>query len=88
MELWQNMGAGPNFFPMNPMSPGRVDFRGACRAARSQWRPFLLGVLMVFLVALTCYLYLHGSERAERAALAMGGTFIGMLGVAWWVCRR
>lgn len=58
------------------------------RVAREHWRPFVLGVLIVFTFAATCYLYSHGSDRAERAAFAIGGTLVGMLGIAVWVCRR
>ncbi len=70
------------------MSRHRVALSRIFRVVRDHWRPFVLGVLIVFTVAATCYLYTHGSERAERAALAIGGTFIGMLCIAAWVCRR
>ncbi|MBB1626399.1 hypothetical protein A9974_14305 [Achromobacter sp. UMC71] len=58
------------------------------RVVRKHWRPFVLGVLIVFTIATTCYLYAHGADRGERAALAIGGTLVGMLGIAAWVCRR
>ncbi|WP_139122065.1 hypothetical protein [Achromobacter ruhlandii] len=58
------------------------------RTARKNWRPFMLGVLIVFIATAVCGLYLHGSDRAEHAAIVIGWVFIGMLGLASWVCRR
>jgi len=58
------------------------------RAVLSIWRPFVLGVLIVLVATITCMLYMHGSDSAERAALALGGTLIGMLCIAFWVCKR
>ena len=57
-------------------------------AARKNWRPFLLGVSTVFLLAFLCILYLLDSARTERAAIFIGGTFAGMVGLAMLVCRR
>ncbi len=70
------------------MSRHRVALSRIFRVVRKHWRPFVLGMLIVFTTAITCYLYAHGSERAERAALTIGGTLVGMIGIAAWVCRR
>lgn len=70
------------------MSRHRVALSRFFRVVYKHWRPFLLGLLIVFTVATTCFLYMHGSDRAERASLAIGGTFVGMLCIALWVCRR
>lgn len=61
---------------------------GRIRAARAHWRPFVLGMLIVFTVTAVCGLYLHGSHQGEHAAIAMGWTLVGMLALAYWVCRR
>ena len=74
--------------PRKPMSRHRFAKSGLFRAVRNNWRPFVLGVLIVLVLAITCTLYMHGSDRAERAATAIGGTLIGMLCIAFWVCRR
>lgn len=50
--------------------------------------PFVMGLLIALTAMVSCVLYFHGSDRAERAAIAMGGTFIGMLLVSVFVCRR
>ncbi len=71
-----------------PMSRQRVALSRWLHIARKHWRPFLLGVLIVFVAVAVCGLYLQGSDRAEHAAIVIGWTFIGMLGLASWVCRR
>ncbi|MBN9637113.1 MAG: hypothetical protein J0I68_01165 [Achromobacter sp.] len=48
----------------------------------------MLGVLIVFTAAAVCGLYLHGSHQGEHAAMAIGWTLVGMLAIAYWVCRR
>ncbi|MCZ8407570.1 hypothetical protein O9649_07175 [Achromobacter dolens] len=45
-------------------------------------------MLIVFTVTAVCGLYLHGSHQGEHAAIAMGWTLVGMLALAYWVCRR
>lgn len=70
------------------MSRPRVALSGWLRAARRNWRPFVLGVLIVFTVALVCVLYLRGTDRGEHAAIVLGTALIGMLGLGVWVCRR
>ncbi len=60
----------------------------AWRAIRTQWRLFLL-VSSIALIAVTCLLlYVHGSELTESVALIVGGTVMGMLGIAYMVYRR
>lgn len=71
-----------------PMNKFLFALSGVCRAFLNNWRPFVLGLLIVFTAATSCVLYFHGSERAERAAVAIGGTLIGMLVVSFFVCRR
>lgn len=70
------------------MSRHRFALSRVFRAARKHWRPFLLGVSIVFLLAFVCILLLFDSERTERAAVFIGGTFIGMVAIAILVCRR
>ncbi|WP_251881328.1 hypothetical protein [Achromobacter sp. Marseille-Q4954] len=49
---------------------------------------FLL-VSSIALIAVTCLLlYVHGSELTESVALIVGGTVMGMLGIAYMVYRR
>ncbi|WP_183012567.1 hypothetical protein [Achromobacter sp. UMC46] len=60
----------------------------ALRHARRHWREFLLGIAIVFTTAAAAWLYSHGCERAERAALAIGGTLVGMLLLGILVCKR
>jgi hypothetical protein len=55
---------------------------------RACWRPLLLGIAIILTATIAAWLYLHGSERAERAALAIGGTLIGMLLLGALVCKR
>lgn len=71
-----------------PMSRHRFARSVVVSAVRNNWRLFVLGVLIVFVLVVTCILYTHGSDRAERAAIAIGGTLIGMLCIGCWVCRR
>ena len=71
-----------------PMSKLRFAMRGACFALRSHWRPFVLGLLIVITAAVCCALYFHGAERGERAALALGGTLLGMLIIGFLVMKR
>lgn len=60
----------------------------AWRAIRTQWRLFLL-VSSIALIAVTrLLLYVHGSELTESVALIVGGTVMGMLGIAYMVYRR
>ncbi|MCK3552237.1 hypothetical protein MZI99_26485, partial [Escherichia coli] len=70
------------------MRKPRVASSGRLRTARTHWRPFVLGVLIVFTAAAVCGLYLHGSHQGEHAAMAIGWTLVGMLAIACWVCRR
>lgn len=70
------------------MSRHRFAKSGIFRAVRNNWRPFVLGVLIVFVAAISFLLYMHGSDRAMRAAIAIGGTLVGMLGIGFFVCRR
>jgi hypothetical protein len=58
------------------------------RRMRACWRPLLLGIAIILTATIAAWLYLHGSERAERAALAIGGTLIGMLLLGALVCKR
>lgn len=58
------------------------------RQVRLHWRPFLLGAAIILTAAAAAWLYMHGCERAERAALAIGGTLIGMLLLGGFVCKR
>jgi len=53
-----------------------------------KWRALVLIVLIMLTAALSCILYFHESQRGELAALAFGGTLIGMLFVGFFVCRR
>lgn len=70
------------------MSKHKLALRGVRRAFLNNWRPFVLGLLIVLTAAISCILYFYGSERAERAAVAIGGTLIGMLLIGFFVCRR
>lgn len=71
-----------------PMSRHRVALSRWFPSVRKSWRSFVLGVLIVFVAAFACNLYVQGSPRAEHAAIAISWTLIGMLGLACWVCRR
>ncbi|MFY4258927.1 hypothetical protein ACOTCG_15125 [Achromobacter xylosoxidans] len=55
---------------------------------RKNWRSCLMVGLIALIAAAVCGLYLQGSHRCERAAIVIGWTLIGMLGLAAWVCRR
>lgn len=66
----------------------RVALSGWLRTARRHWRPFVLGVLIVFTVVIVCGLYLLGTDRGEHAAIVLGAALVGMLALGAWVCRR
>ncbi|MFY3308061.1 hypothetical protein [Achromobacter ruhlandii] len=61
---------------------------GWLHTARKNWRPFLLGGLIVSVATAVCVLFLQGSDRAENAALVIGWVLVGMLALGTWVCRR
>lgn len=70
------------------MSRCRAGRNGLLRAARRQWRSVCVGGLVGAVAMISCHVYGQGSPVAERAGLILGGTLIGMLVIAWRVCRR
>ena len=70
------------------MNKLKCAWRAASNSARRSWRPFLLGLLISLLLAACALGLLIESERAERAAFAIGGTLIGMICLALLICGK
>lgn len=56
--------------------------------ARHRWRQWVLGLLLILLVGFIGCLFWVDTPRSTRAGLMLGGTLVGMLALAAYVCRK